>query len=84
MITTNTYNMNDRVYLVRRINDIKNRKCYIDIFKLLHKKNINYTRNKNGIFFNVALLSDEVMSKICFILSSYELKKEKVYNNNIY
>ena len=38
MITTNTYNMNDRVYLVRRISDIKNRKCYIDIFKLLHKK----------------------------------------------
>jgi hypothetical protein len=58
--------------LIRRINDIKNKKCYKDIFRLLLNQNINYTRNSNGIFFNLALLNDEILNKIDFILSFHE------------
>ena len=64
--------MSDKKILIRRINDIKNKKCYQDIFRLLLNKNINYTRNSNGIFFNLALLNDEILNKIDFILSFHE------------
>ena len=69
MISNKNFNMSDKKFLIRRINDIKNKKCYQDIFRLLLNQNINYTRNSNGIFFNLALLSDEILNKIDFILS---------------
>ena len=72
MIRNKNFNMSDKTYLIRRINDIKNKKCYQDIFRLLLNQNINYTRNSNGIFFNLALLNDEILNKIDFILSFHE------------
>ena len=74
MIRNKNFNMSDKKFLIRRINDIKNKKCYQDIFRLLLNKNINYTRNSNGIFFNLALLNDEILNKIDFILSFHEIK----------
>jgi hypothetical protein len=72
MIRNKHFNMSDKMFLIRRINDIKNKKCYQDIFRLLLNQNINYTRNSNGIFFNLALLNDEILNKIDFILSFHE------------
>ena len=72
MISNKNFNMSDKQFLIRRINDIKNKKCYQDVFRLLLNQNINYTRNRNGIFFNLALLSDEILNKIDFILSFHE------------
>ena len=72
MISNKNFNMSDKKFLIRRINDIKNKKCYQDIFRLLLNQNINYTRNSNGIFFNLALLNDEILNRIDFILSFHE------------
>ena len=72
MISNKNFNMGDKHFLIRRINDIKNKKCYQDIFRLLLNQNINYTRTSNGIFFNLALLNDELLNKIDFILSFHE------------
>ena len=38
-------------------------------------------RNRNEIFFNVGLLSDDVLIKIDNILINHEMRKN--YNNNI-
>ena len=35
MIRNKMFNMSDKKFLVRRIHDIKNKKCYQDIFRLL-------------------------------------------------
>ena len=72
MISNKNFNISDKKILIRRINDIKNKKCYQDIFRLLLNQNINYTRNSNGIFFKLALLSDEILNRIDFILSFHE------------
>ena len=72
MIRNKHFNMSDKTFLIRHINDIKNKKCYQDIFRLILNQNINYTRNNNGIFFNLALLNDELLNKIDFILSFHE------------
>jgi len=84
MIETKNFSLNDKLFLIRRINDIKDKKCYRDIFKFLIKQNIKYMRNSNGIFFNVGLLSNEFLTMIDFIVSFHEIKQEKIYSNNIY
>ena len=84
MIGHSNFNLSDKEMIVRRIADIQDKKCYIDLFKLLIKKNISYMKNKNGIFFNVSILSDEILNIIDNILTYHEIKKEKIYCNNIY
>ena len=47
-IETKNYTHTDKKILVKRIGDIKNKKCYIKIFKLIHGDNLSYTKNDNG------------------------------------
>ena len=63
-----------------------------ELFKIIHKKNTNYTRNNNGIFINLAWVSDEILDElehyVQFCNSSHiELKKYEsicdVLNNSI-
>ena len=84
MSSNKTFTINDKRFLVSRILNIKDMKCYKQLFKLLFKENIKYTRNSNGIFFNVGVLEDDILNKIDTILSFYEIEKEKTNINNIY
>ena len=70
--TINNYNHNDKKILFKRIGDIKNKKCYIKIFKLIHGDNLSYTKNDNGIFFNLNNLSNELLTNIEYIIQYYE------------
>ena len=63
-----------------------------ELFKIIHKKTSNYTRNNNGIFINLAWVPDEIIVelenyvKFC-TTSQIELQKYEsicdVLNNNI-
>ena len=84
MLGANIFSFNDKVFLVSRISAIKDKRCYIDLFKLLIKEKIKYSKNSNGIFFDVGLLNDDVLNNIDVIVKFYEIKREKVSNNNVY
>ena len=81
MLEPKVFKLSDKTYLVSRISEVKDENCYIRLFKLLIKENVKYMRNRNGIFFNVGLLSDDVLTKIDSILINHEMRKN--YNNNI-
>ena len=59
-----------------RISAIEDKQCYIKLLKLIVKEEVKYMRNHNGIFFNVGLLSDDVLTKIDNILLIHEMKKK--------
>ena len=87
--TNKQYTFIDKTQIIKRITDIKIKKCYIKIFKLIHNDNLNYTKNDNGVFFNITNLSNTVLSNIDTILTFYEEKRKeydnlyiKHYNNN--
>ena len=77
MLNSKVFKLSDKTYLVSRISEVKDDKCYIKLFKLLINENVKYMRNKNGIFFNVGLLSDELLKKIDYILIVHEMKKKE-------
>ena len=85
MLRSKVFKLSDKTFLVSRISEIKNKKCYIELLKLLVKENVKYTRNNNGIFFSVGLLSDDVLTKIDNILIVFEMEKKKfiiiIYRN---
>ena len=83
MLRTKVFNLSEKTILVRRISDIEHKKCYIALLKLLIKEDIKYMRNSNGIFFDVGLLSDDVLTKLDNILKFYKLKKKKMSYSNL-
>ncbi len=75
MIGHSNFNLSDKELIVRRIAaDIQDKKCYIELFKLLFEKNISYEKQKWNIFY-VSILSDDVLNIIDNILTYHEIKK---------
>jgi hypothetical protein len=67
------YNNVEKKNIVRKIEQIKNKKYYIEIFKIIKNNNIKYTQNKNGLFIDMNKLSNETIYKIDDYLKSLEL-----------
>ena len=68
------YSHNDKKQLLNRINNIKNKKCYIKIFSIIHNHKLKYTKNDNGIFFNLTILPNDILNIIENIVNYYENK----------
>ena len=75
MLKSKVFKLSDKSFLVNRISAIDDKQCYIKLLKLIVKEEVKYMRNHNGIFFNVGLLSDDVLTKIDNILLIHEMKK---------
>ena len=41
-----------------------NNEQYIEVYRLLQENNINYNNNKNGIFFDLGNLNDDMLNKL--------------------
>ena len=56
---------NDKLNIITNINNIRHKKQFIKIFIILNKdENIKYTKNNNGIFFNLNKVSDEILIEV--------------------
>ncbi|MFM7986244.1 MAG: hypothetical protein ACKPKO_43720, partial [Candidatus Fonsibacter sp.] len=55
----------------------KQRRCYIQIFKLIVEHNVPYTVNMHSVFFNMSHLPDELMRQIDEIIKRCEERKHK-------
>ena len=66
-----------RQFMVRRLAAVKQRRCYIEIFKVIVEHKVAYTVNRNGVFFNLSPLSDELVRQIDEILKRCEQRKQE-------
>jgi len=67
-----TYDYNKKKKIVYRIQNLKKRKIYIKLFKLILNENINFNSNNNGIFINVSKIPIDSLIKIDEFLNEYE------------
>jgi hypothetical protein len=58
--------------IVKMIEGINIKKILIQIYKIILEEKINYTRNQNGIFFDLNQIEDEKLIKLeNFLLTIY-------------
>jgi len=62
----------EKKYVVRLIDQIKDKKILLKLFKIIFDNKIVYTQNSNGVFINLNQLSDE----------HFNLIKNFLYNLN--
>ncbi|AEQ32737.1 hypothetical protein [Acanthamoeba polyphaga mimivirus] len=74
------YSRDDRKHIVESIENLKNDKDYVAIFKILMNDDANsYTQNSNGVFLNLSLVSDNTLDDI----SKYLRKINKIKKKHI-
>ena len=66
-----------RQFMVRRLAAVKQRRCYIQIFKLIIEHDVPHTVNNNGVFFNMSHLHDDLVRKIDEITKRCEERKQQ-------
>ena len=66
------YNNTDKLCIINRIKQIKNKKTFIKLFNLINddSPNIKFTKNSNGIFFNLNYFNDELITKVIEFLDN--------------
>lgn len=65
----------DRKLIASRVEQLKNKKAYKTIFKIIHEDKNNYISNEKGIFIDMASLSDITLEKIKIFLDDYDFNK---------
>ena len=65
-----------RQFMIRRLAAAKQQSCDIEIFKLIVEHKVAYTVNRNGVFFNLSPLSDELVRQINEIFKRCEQRKQ--------
>jgi len=73
---SNTFSNDDKLYLIKRISNIKlkkhKKKYYIQLFNIINKNNIKYTKNLNGIFFNLNNVDNDILVEIYNFLDNID------------
>ena len=68
----------DREMLVRRIGWVKDNNCHMEFLELIHNTDdFLYTINNNGVFFNLAVVSEESIRRITAIVAKWEQRKRR-------
>jgi hypothetical protein len=69
------YNNRFRRQLVQQVKCLSETE-HEEVYKIMFMNNVEYTRNKNGLFFNLSLVDDDVIKQIHdFVVFSLENKK---------
>jgi hypothetical protein len=71
--TEKSYTHLEKKNIVRKIEQIKSKRYFIEIFKIIKNDNIKYTQNKNGLFIDMNKLSNDTILKIDTYLKTLEL-----------
>lgn len=71
-LNNKTFTHEQKKNLSKRIDNIKNKKCYSKLVKILMDNNINISINDNGVFFNLNHIPNNIIEKMEIILNYYE------------
>lgn len=70
-----TFSHQEKKLIATRIEQVKNKKSYKIIFKLIYENNSNYITNEKGVFINLNNINDETLFKIKEYLDELDTNK---------
>jgi hypothetical protein len=72
------YSLSDKKAIMTRIQNLKNKKHYIHIYKIIKDNNVSYSQNINGIFINLTNIEDSILDKIIEYLNYVESRNSEI------
>ena len=72
------YSLNDKKVIMTRIQNLKNKKHYIQIYTIIKDNNVVYSQNTNGIFINLTNIEDPILDKIVQYLNYLDSRNSEI------
>jgi len=72
------YSLSDKKVIMTRIQNLKSKKHYVNIYKIIKDNNVSYSQNINGIFINLTNIEDPILDKIVEYLTYVESRNTEI------
>ena len=72
------YSLNDKKVIMTRIQNLKNKKHYIQIYTIIKENNVSYSQNINGIFINLTNIEDSILDIIVQYLNYLDTRNSEI------
>jgi hypothetical protein len=61
-----------------KIQNLKNKKHYMHLYRLIKDNNVIHSQNNNGVFINLNNISDEILEKIVQYLKYLDTRNSEI------
>jgi hypothetical protein len=72
------YTLADKKQIMVKIQNLKNKRHYMDIYKIIKENNVTYSQNINGIFINLNNIEDITLDKIVKYLNYLDNRNSEI------
>jgi hypothetical protein len=72
------YSLNDKKVIMTKIQNLKNKKHYMQIYTIIKENNVAYSQNTNGIFINLTNIEDSILDKIVEYLNYLDSRNSEI------
>jgi hypothetical protein len=72
------YGLVEKKAIMTRIQNLKSKKHYVHIYKIIKDNNVNYSQNINGVFINLTNIEDPILDKISEYLTYVESRNSEI------
>jgi len=73
-----TFTLEDKKCIMTKIQNLKNKKHYMHLYKLIKENNVTHSQNTNGIFINLNNISDDILEKIVQYLNYLDTRNSEI------
>lgn len=73
-----TFTLDDKKYIMTKIQNLKNKKHYMHLYRLIKDNNVIHSQNNNGVFINLNNISDEILEKIVQYLKYLDTRNSEI------
>jgi hypothetical protein len=73
-----TFTLDDKKCIMTKIQNLKNKKHYMHLYRLIKDNNVTYSQNNNGVFINLNNISDDILEKIVQYLNYLDTRNSEI------
>jgi hypothetical protein len=77
-ISMEKYTLVEKRQIMTRIQNLKNKRHYIEIYKIIKENNVTHSQNINGVFINLTNIEDSILDKIVKYLNYIDTRNSEI------
>jgi hypothetical protein len=75
---TEKYTLVEKRQIMTRIQNLKNKRHYMEIYKIIKENNVAHSQNINGVFINLTNIEDSILDKIVKYLNYIDTRNSEI------
>ena len=77
-LVTEKYTLVEKRQIMTRIQNLKNKRHYMEIYKIIKENNVTHSQNINGVFINLTNIEDSILDKIVKYINYIDTRNSEI------